>query len=69
MSFSPPYSYIKADDFAALWKSHQTNRVAVVDVRDDDFEGGHIKGCIHVPSTVFQDKVEDLVTGPLKSGT
>ncbi|KAL0768690.1 hypothetical protein CaCOL14_007998 [Colletotrichum acutatum] len=27
-----------------------TSSVAVVDVRDDDYLGGHIKGCINMPS-------------------
>jgi rhodanese-related sulfurtransferase len=34
--------------------------VAVVDVRDDDHEGGHIKGCIHSPSTSFLSGVDQL---------
>ena len=32
----------------------------VVDVRDDGYIGGHIKGCMHVPSAVFAAKVDDL---------
>ncbi len=33
----------------------------VVDVRDDDFAGGNIKGAINVPSRTFWDTVDDLV--------
>jgi rhodanese-related sulfurtransferase len=31
------------------------NKLAVVDVRDDDYEGGHIKGCIRAPSVKLLD--------------
>ena len=31
------------------------NNVAVVDVRDADYEGGHITGAIHSPSATFLD--------------
>ncbi|EJD50542.1 Rhodanese-like protein, partial [Auricularia subglabra TFB-10046 SS5] len=34
---------------------------AVVDVRDDDREGGHIKGSVHSPSYLFLDAVDKLV--------
>lgn len=33
----------------------------VVDVRDDDFEGGNIKGAVNMPSSKFWDSVDDLV--------
>lgn len=33
----------------------------IVDVRDDDFIGGNIKGAINCPSYSFQETVEDLV--------
>ena len=29
--------------------------LVIVDVRDGDYAGGHIKGCINVPSSVFND--------------
>jgi Rhodanese-like domain len=35
--------------------------VQVVDVRDDDYEGGHIKGSMNVPSHGFPDRVDKLV--------
>lgn len=79
MSLSTPYTYISASELAKTLKqqqqqqqaqsgSSQVQPVAVVDVRDDDYEGGHIRGCTHVPSTTFSDKVHDLVVGPLKDG-
>ena len=33
----------------------------VIDVRDDDFRGGNIKGCIHIPSESFELEVDGLV--------
>jgi len=32
----------------------------IVDVRDDDFKGGNIKDCFHLPSQDFQDNVGGL---------
>jgi hypothetical protein len=70
MSFNRPYVYIQDSEFAKLWKQRQSNpnSIAVVDVRDDDFEGGNVPGCLNIPSSEFPDKVKDLVTSPLKDG-
>lgn len=72
MSFKPAFNYIQDAELAKLWKlkasSQGDKAVAVVDVRDDDFEGGNIPGCVHVPSNEFPDKVRELVLGPLKDG-
>ncbi|KAF6827654.1 trypsin-like serine typically contains c-terminal pdz domain protein [Colletotrichum plurivorum] len=35
--------------------------VAVVDVRDDDYIGGHIKGCIHAPSRTLDAMMPTLM--------
>lgn len=65
MSFKPSYTYISAADFAKAWREQNstpsTKGWTVIDVRDDDFEGGHIKGCRNIPSTQFPDQVESLV--------
>lgn len=67
MSFARPYSYIQDYQLARLWKDKaSSSSVAIVDVRDDDFEGGNIPGCLHIPSTEFPEKVNELVKGPLK---
>jgi 3-mercaptopyruvate sulfurtransferase SseA len=70
MSFARPYGYIQDTELAKLWKQRDknTNSIAVVDVRDDDFEGGNIPGCIHIPSSDFPDRVNELVKSPLKDG-
>jgi len=33
----------------------------IVDVRDDDYIGGHIPGTLNVPSRQFSSRVEDLI--------
>lgn len=33
----------------------------VVDVRDDDYEGGNIKGCLNSPSRKFLLEVDGLI--------
>ncbi|KAK9478703.1 Cdc25 family phosphatase-like protein Ibp1 [Lipomyces japonicus] len=35
-------------------------KVAVVDVRDDDHVGGHVKSSLHVPSSSFADNLPEL---------
>lgn len=71
MSFRPPYRYITASNLATLLQKTSPTLprkdVAIIDVRDDDFEGGNIVGCRNVPSTVFDERVQDLVRD-LRSG-
>ena len=33
----------------------------IIDVRDDDFEGGNIINCVNEPSSTFEDNVQRLV--------
>lgn len=33
----------------------------VVDVRDQDFDGGNIKGCIHHPSDSFDSSISEVL--------
>ncbi|KAI5955327.1 ibp1 [Candida jiufengensis] len=35
-------------------------KFAIIDVRDSDYVGGHIKGSWHYPSSNFQNSLEDL---------
>ncbi|KAI3486731.1 hypothetical protein L1887_49681 [Cichorium endivia] len=70
MSFQPLYKYVDRDTLAETVRKHAADpaqrEVAIVDVRDDDFEGGNIKGARNHPSATFADEVQDLVYGPLK---
>ena len=52
--------YITPQELKALIKS-QTNDYLVVDVRDDDYRGGNIKGGINIPSEKFLLKLHQLI--------
>ncbi|KAK1659548.1 Rhodanese-like domain-containing protein [Colletotrichum godetiae] len=55
---------ITADKLSALLLAEQaagTSSVAVVDVRDDDYLGGHIKGCINMPSRSLDARMPTLM--------
>ncbi|OBZ68687.1 Arsenate reductase 2.2 [Grifola frondosa] len=55
--------YISADELAAIIKSDKVpmKDYCVVDVRDDDWEGGNIKGAHNSPSGEFMLRVHELV--------
>ena len=46
-------TFVEPSDLAALLRQQQELQskppTRILDVRDDDFAGGHIKGCIHIP--------------------
>ena len=44
-----------------LLSSQGSASIAVVDVRDNDHIGGHIKGALHVPSATIDYRVPELV--------
>ena len=53
---------IGADELAeVLGTPGWSSRVAIIDVRDEDFEGGCIPGAVNVPSESFDDRVVSLV--------
>ena len=39
----------------------QSQTYAIIDVRDSDHIGGHIRGSIHIPSTTLDYKIPELV--------
>lgn len=43
-------------------------KFAVVDVRDADYIGGHIKGCLHYPSGNFHEKLPELRQRLMENG-
>lgn len=45
-----------------LWfdKGLPNGTFAVVDVRDLDYIGGHIKGCIHIPANELEERLPEL---------
>jgi rhodanese-related sulfurtransferase len=59
MSFEPNYTYIEPQALADAITEYPDSEIrdfVIVDVRDFDFtEGGHIPGCVNVPSEDFED--------------
>ncbi|WBW70703.1 Cdc25 family phosphatase Ibp1 [Schizosaccharomyces osmophilus] len=53
-------NYISAESLKDLLAGGQ-DKISVIDVRDDDFEGGHIPGCINIPSEQFLALVDEYV--------
>jgi Cdc25 family phosphatase len=55
--------YMDGDELAMLMKSGKAANkdFLVVDVRDDDYAGGNIKGCLNQPSRDFMLTVHGLV--------
>ncbi|GJE99838.1 Rhodanese-like protein [Phanerochaete sordida] len=55
--------YIEPDDLASIIKSDKVpwKDYCVIDVRDDDWHGGNIKGARNSPSHGFLVKVDELV--------
>ncbi|KAH0586408.1 hypothetical protein H2248_007644 [Termitomyces sp. 'cryptogamus'] len=65
-SFSPsaPFAmkYITRDELADVIKTSIPKKdFVIVDVRDDDFRGGNIKGAINKPSRDFLTSVDELI--------
>ncbi|GBE83076.1 Dual specificity phosphatase ibp1 [Sparassis crispa] len=55
--------YISPDELATIMKSDKVpmKDFCVVDVRDDDWQGGNIKGSHNSPSHGFLTRLDDLV--------
>ncbi|KAF8319101.1 Rhodanese-like protein [Clavulina sp. PMI_390] len=57
----PTFPRIKARELRDVIKNAKRMQdYVIVDVRDEDFEGGNIPGCIHLPSYTFDRDVDDL---------
>ncbi|KAG9103410.1 hypothetical protein FRC06_010944, partial [Ceratobasidium sp. 370] len=63
-SSEPLFQYISPTELSELMKSDKKPMTdyVVVDVRDDDFIGGNIVGCIRAPSNDYLATVDELVT-------
>ena len=46
---------------AEIILSEDISKVAIVDVRDDDYVGGHIHGSTHVPSSTLDYRVPEII--------
>lgn len=49
------------EQLSSLLLSPDASNVAVVDVRDDDHLGGHIKSSVHVPSLSLDHRIPEIV--------
>ena len=54
-------NYVTAGTLAQWLDSRPKERFAIVDVRDDDFAGGHIPGAMHYASRTFHDNLPYIV--------
>ncbi|KJE89198.1 hypothetical protein CAOG_00718 [Capsaspora owczarzaki ATCC 30864] len=60
------YSVMRAAELAALLRAPKlagepTPKFVVIDVRDHDFQGGNIAGCVNVPSATISKAIDELV--------
>ncbi|KAG8682157.1 hypothetical protein FRC08_015151 [Ceratobasidium sp. 394] len=57
------FRYISPAELSELMKSDKKPMTdyVVVDVRDDDFSGGNIVGCVRAPSNTYLTTVDELV--------
>ncbi len=49
------------EQLSSLLLSPDASKVAVIDVRDDDHVGGHIKSSTHVPSSSLDHRIPEIV--------
>ena len=49
------------EQLSSLLLSSDASKVAVIDVRDNDHVGGHIKSSTHVPSTSLDHRIPEIV--------
>lgn len=52
---------MNAEDLRDLLLSSKSSTVAVVDVRDDDHVGGHIRGSLHVPMSSLDWRTPEII--------
>ena len=53
-------SYMSRETLSELLQT-PSDSLAIIDVRDDDYIGGHIKGSMNVPSTTLDHRIPELV--------
>ncbi|CAE6458234.1 unnamed protein product [Rhizoctonia solani] len=60
----PSFRYISPIELSELMKSGKEpmKDYTIVDVRDDDFLGGNIVGCVRAPSSKYLTTVDDLIS-------
>lgn len=56
MDAEPPYAEMEHQELARLLRAGEP--VTVVDVRDSDRAGGHVKGSLHIPAADFTENAK-----------
>ncbi|EIE22872.1 Rhodanese-like protein [Coccomyxa subellipsoidea C-169] len=51
----PAPTYIEGEQLVQLLRGEDSTETCVLDVRDEDFQGGHIRGCLNIWSEEFYD--------------
>lgn len=54
-------TYISRENLAEMLESPSPPNIAIVDVRDSDHIGGHIKGSIWIPSNTLDFRIQTLL--------
>ena len=64
---TPPVRYIDCDALVDLLRT-SGGQVAVIDVRDEDWVGGHVAGAVNWPSSNFEhnDSIDELIATVLQ---
>ena len=52
---------LSREQLSALLLSHDASKLAIIDVRDDDHVGGHIRSSTHVPSSSLDYRIPEIV--------
>jgi rhodanese-related sulfurtransferase len=52
---------ISRERLSSILLSPESSKVAIVDVRDDDHVGGHIRSSIHVPTSILDHRTTEIV--------
>lgn len=52
---------ITRERLSTILLSPQSSNIAIVDVRDDDHVGGHIRFSIHLPSSTFNHRIGETI--------
>lgn len=53
--------HLSREQLSSILLSSDSSKVAVVDVRGDDYVGGHIKSSINIPSSSLDDRMPEII--------
>lgn len=53
------FLYIKQDEL--LYKLNQNENILLIDLREDDYIGGHIKNSVNIPANTFSNNINRVL--------